>query len=84
MLEAIRSKVERETQKHQYGNALFWADKAISLGGGMLCYDILINISSLLRKLIYLNDIPICIVIFRYHLSAAIEDICSSPSLFDS
>jgi hypothetical protein len=34
MLEAIRSKVDRETQKHQYSNALFWADKAISLGGG--------------------------------------------------
>ncbi|KAL5248936.1 hypothetical protein ACHWQZ_G017960 [Mnemiopsis leidyi] len=34
MLEAIRSKVEKETQKHQYGNALFWADKAVSLGGG--------------------------------------------------
>ena len=41
MLEAIRSKVGKETQKHQYGNALFWADKAISLGGGLLIFAIL-------------------------------------------
>ena len=36
LLGAIRNKVDKETQKHQYGNALFWADKAVSLSGGKL------------------------------------------------
>ena len=85
MLEAIRSKVERETQKHQYGNALFWADKAISLGGGMLCYDILMTISSLDLLLISYIKVFISIAIFRSCLSAASEGIVEvlPPTLFD-
>ena len=61
MLEAIRSKVSKETRKHQYGNALFWADKAVSLSGGLKtlgiseilsskCFSIYININLLIFR----------------------------------
>ena len=34
ILMTVRKKVTIETAKHQFTNALFWGDKAVSLSGG--------------------------------------------------